>query len=134
MPLTPPCRCSSTAAGEIEQFAEALHDANLQRRKLGLIKLPRADQLECRLARFAQLGLVTDEVGHFQRQFAMLSCSQDVSGATETKIGLGHGETARVLFQGLQALVGGCVIGFREQEAITLKTSPADAAAQLVQL
>src|SRR5579862_7278594 len=53
----------SAAAGQIEEFAEAFQNANLERDEFGLVEFAAADQILGRAAGFRQFRFVADEVG-----------------------------------------------------------------------
>src|SRR5262249_6070312 len=83
----------SAAAGNVQQFAEAIEDLELEGDELRLIEPPAANEFECQFARGFQRGLIADQIGDLKRKVAVLTSAENVSRPAQAKICFGHVES-----------------------------------------
>ena len=125
---------ASAGLGEVGQRTEARPERVAEWIVLGELPIKGIDQVESDLAGLFQHLFIADEIGDAERKSTVLAGPEHVAGPAKLEIGLGNAKSVGRFFESGEAFqtLGLGVVG--EEEAIALKFSAGDPAAQLMQL
>src|SRR6185369_594329 len=112
---------ASPAAGEFEELADAVEDAEFEWGEVGRGKFAGSDEVEGGVAGGRKFGFVADEVGDAEGEFAVLAGAEDVAGAAELEVGFGDVEPTGLLHESFEPCKGVGVVGLGKEEAVSLK-------------